>query len=62
MFDSAKEWDSAVLTDVFVIGGAGDVLVCCKRGWISSPGHIPLEIIGIQNGSYTGEDDIVQYE
>lgn len=29
---------------------------------LANPGHIPLEIIEIQNGSYIGEDDVVRYE
>jgi mannose-1-phosphate guanylyltransferase/mannose-6-phosphate isomerase len=29
---------------------------------LENPGHIPLEIIEIQTGSYLGEDDIVRFE
>jgi mannose-1-phosphate guanylyltransferase / mannose-6-phosphate isomerase len=29
---------------------------------LSNPGHIPLEIIEVQSGSYLGEDDIVRIE
>lgn len=29
---------------------------------IANPGHIPLEIIEVQTGSYLGEDDIVRLE
>jgi mannose-1-phosphate guanylyltransferase / mannose-6-phosphate isomerase len=29
---------------------------------LANPGHIPLEIIEVQSGSYLGEDDIVRYE
>lgn len=32
------------------------------RHKLANPGHILLEIIEIQNGSYIGEDDIVRYE
>jgi len=29
---------------------------------LENPGHIPLEIIEVQSGSYLGEDDIVRFE
>ncbi|WP_070990095.1 mannose-1-phosphate guanylyltransferase/mannose-6-phosphate isomerase [Halofilum ochraceum] len=29
---------------------------------LENPGHIPLELIEVQSGSYLGEDDIVRYE
>ena len=29
---------------------------------LSNPGHIPLEIIEVQNGEYVGEDDIERFE
>jgi mannose-1-phosphate guanylyltransferase / mannose-6-phosphate isomerase len=29
---------------------------------LANPGHIPLEIIEVQSGSYLGEDDIVRYD
>ncbi len=29
---------------------------------MENPGKIPLELIEVQSGSYTGEDDIVRYE
>jgi len=29
---------------------------------LSNPGHIPLEIIEVQSGSYLGEDDIVRFD
>lgn len=29
---------------------------------LESPGRIPIELIGIQTGSYLGEDDIVRFE
>ncbi|MCB1841392.1 MAG: mannose-1-phosphate guanylyltransferase/mannose-6-phosphate isomerase, partial [Halioglobus sp.] len=29
---------------------------------LANPGHIPLEIIEVQSGSYLGEDDIVRFE
>jgi mannose-1-phosphate guanylyltransferase/mannose-6-phosphate isomerase len=29
---------------------------------MENPGHIPLELIEVQSGSYLGEDDIVRYE
>jgi mannose-1-phosphate guanylyltransferase/mannose-6-phosphate isomerase len=29
---------------------------------LENPGKIPLEIIEVQNGEYTGEDDIVRIE
>ena len=29
---------------------------------LENPGAIPLEIIEVQSGSYTGEDDIVRFE
>ena len=28
---------------------------------LENPGHIPLELIEIQSGSYLGEDDIVRF-
>ncbi len=28
---------------------------------LENPGKVPLEIIEVQNGEYTGEDDIVRY-
>ncbi len=33
----------------------------CKRR-LSKPGKVPLEIIEVPLGSYTGEDDIVHFE
>jgi len=30
--------------------------------FLESPGAIPLELIGVQSGSYLGEDDIVRFE
>jgi len=32
------------------------------RHRLRNPGHIPLELIEVQTGSYLGEDDIVRYE
>ncbi|MBA1158165.1 mannose-1-phosphate guanylyltransferase/mannose-6-phosphate isomerase [Microvirga mediterraneensis] len=32
------------------------------RHRLGNPGHIPLEIIEVQVGSYTGEDDIIRFE
>jgi mannose-1-phosphate guanylyltransferase/mannose-6-phosphate isomerase len=29
---------------------------------LSNPGKIPLELIEVQVGSYTGEDDIVRFD
>jgi len=29
---------------------------------LANPGHLPLEIIEVQSGSYLGEDDIIRYE
>jgi mannose-6-phosphate isomerase-like protein (cupin superfamily) len=29
---------------------------------LENPGHIPLEIVEVQSGSYLGEDDIVRIE
>ena len=29
---------------------------------LENPGHIPLEMIEVQSGSYLGEDDIVRFE
>jgi mannose-6-phosphate isomerase-like protein (cupin superfamily) len=29
---------------------------------LENPGHIPLEIIEVQSGSYLGEDDIVRFD
>ena len=29
---------------------------------LANPGHIPLELIEVQSGSYLGEDDIVRFE
>ena len=29
---------------------------------LENPGHIPLEMIEVQSGSYLGEDDIVRVE
>ncbi len=32
------------------------------RHRLRNPGHIPLELIEVQSGSYLGEDDIVRYD
>ena len=32
------------------------------RHCLRNPGHLPLELIEVQTGSYLGEDDIVRYE
>jgi mannose-1-phosphate guanylyltransferase/mannose-6-phosphate isomerase len=29
---------------------------------LENPGHIPLELIEVQSGSYLGEDDIVRFD
>ena len=29
---------------------------------LANPGKVPLEIIEVQSGSYTGEEDIVRFE
>ena len=29
---------------------------------LENPGHIPLELIEVQSGTYLGEDDIVRFE
>ncbi len=29
---------------------------------LENPGHVPLELIEVQSGSYLGEDDIVRFE
>ena len=32
------------------------------RHRLDNPGHVPLELIEVQSGSYLGEDDIVRFE
>lgn len=33
-----------------------------SAGFLANPGTIPLEIVGVQSGSYLGQDDIVRFE
>nr|WP_198022121.1 hypothetical protein [Algiphilus aromaticivorans] len=35
---------------------------CGTRHRLDNPGHVPLELIEVQSGSYLGEDDIVRFE